>query len=326
MNRYAMSIPLPGPFAEQRALTARLQDLGYTDLWSSETAGYDAFVPLALAGEWAPDLRLGTAVVPAFTRGPALMAQTVATMAEAAPGRFVLGLGASSDVIVEKWNAIAFDRPFSRTRDMLRFLRSALAGEKVTHAFDTFEVSGFRLGLVPKEPVPILVAALRERMLRLGGTEADGVILNWLSAEDVAKVAPLVHDGGADKEIVARIFVCPTDDPAAREQAKQFVTAYLNVPVYADYQRFLGRGDALAPMQAKWAAGDRKGALAAVPEEVVDDLIVLGTPEQCRARIQQYVDHGVTTPMLAIMPWGVPSAEAIEALAPASVGASSGGA
>ena len=325
MNRYAMSIPLPGPFAEQRALTARLQELGYTDLWSSETAAYDAFVPLALAGEWAPQLRLGTAVVPAFTRGPALMAQSVATMAEACQGRFVLGIGASSNVIVEKWNAVAFDRPFSRTRDLLRFLRSALAGEKVTETFDTFAVEGFRLGLVPKQPVPILVAALRERMLRLAGTEADGVILNWLSADDVAQVAPLVHEGGPDKEIVCRIFVCPTDDPAAREQAKQFVTSYLNVPVYADYQRFLGRGEQLAPMQALWQAGDRKAALAAVPEDVVDDLIVLGTPEQCRARIRRYVECGVTTPMLAIMPWGVPSAEAIEALAPERVGAGTDG-
>jgi probable F420-dependent oxidoreductase len=325
MNRYAMSIPLPGPFAEQRALTARLQELGYTDLWSSETAAYDAFVPLALAGEWAPQLRLGTAVVPAFTRGPALIAQSVATMAEACQGRFVLGIGASSNVIVEKWNAVPFDRPFSRTRDLLRFLRSALAGEKVTQTFDTFAVEGFRLGLVPKQPVPILVAALRERMLRLAGTEADGVILNWLSADDVAQVAPLVHEGGPDKEIVCRIFVCPTDDPAAREQAKQFVTAYLNVPVYADYQRFLGRGEALAPMQALWQAGDRKAALGSVPEDVVDNLIVLGTPEQCRARIQRYVECGVTTPMLAIMPWGVPSAQAIEALAPDRVGAGSDG-
>ncbi|MCU1504420.1 MAG: luciferase [Ilumatobacteraceae bacterium] len=324
MNRYAMSVPLPGPFSAQRELFGRLQDLGYTDLWSSETAGYDAFTPLALASEWAPEMRLGTAVVPVFTRGPALLAQTVATIAEAAPGRFVLGIGASSNVIVERWNAQPFDRPFSRTRDVLRFLRSALAGEKVSRRYDTFEVSGFRLGVVPEQAPPILVAALRERMLRLGGTEADGVILNWLSAEDVGKVAPLVHEGGADKEIVCRIFVCPTDDPAARDQARQFVTSYLNVPVYADYQRFLGRGELLRPMQELWQAGDRKGALAAVPEQVIDDLIVLGTPSECQARIQQYVERGVTTPMLAIMPWGVPSAEAIAALAPANVEAAHG--
>jgi probable F420-dependent oxidoreductase len=302
----------------------KLQDLGYTDAWSSETAGYDAFAPLALTADWAPELRLGTAVVPVFTRGPGLMAQTVATMAAIAPGRFVLGIGASSNVIVEKWNARPFDKPFSYTRDMLRFLKEALTGAKVSHAYDTFEVSGFRLGIVPEQQPPILVAALRERMLRLGGTEADGVILNWLSADDVSAVAPLVREGGDDKEIACRIFVCPVDSDDARAQARQFVTTYLNVPVYADYQRFLGRGDVLAPMQEKWAAGDRKGALAAVPDEVIDDLIVLGTPDECRAKIQRYVDNGVTTPMLALMPWGIDTDAAIESLAPVTVPAVTG--
>ncbi len=319
MTRYAMSIPLPGPLGEQRPLIERLVELGYTDVWSSETAGTDAFTPLALANDWAPTLRLGTAVVPAFTRGPGLMAQSVASIAALAPGRFAFGLGASSNVIVERWNAQPFDRPFSRTRDMLRFLREALTGAKVTREYDTFEVSGFRLGLVPEVQPALLVAALRERMLELGGTEADGVILNWLSAEDVSKVAPRVLAGGADKEIACRIFVCPSTSDEARAAARQWVTTYLNVPVYADYQRFLGRGDLLAPMQALWEAGDRKAALEAVPDEVIDDLIVLGTPEQCRAQIQRYVDHGVTTPMLALMPWGVSVDDAIELLAPTMV-------
>lgn len=323
MNRYGMSIPLPGPFSEQKHLIKRLEGLGYTDVWSSETAGYDAFVPLALAGEWGQELRLGTAVVPVFTRGPGLMAQSVATMATTAPGRFVLGIGASSNVIVENWNAQPFDRPFSRTRDMLRFLKEALTGTKVTRTYDTFEVSGFRLGIVPEHQPPILVAALREKMLRLGGTEADGVILNWLSAEDVCKVAPFVREGGDGKEIACRIFVCPSGSDEARQQARQFVTTYLNVPVYADYQRFLGRGDALAPMQEKWASGDRKGALAAVSDEVIDDLIVLGTPEECSAKIQRYIDNGVDTPMLALMPWGVDTDAAIELLAPVTVTAGS---
>ena len=319
MTRYGMSIPLPGGQQDQRRWTEKLVELGYTDVWSSETAGVDAFTPLARANEWAPQLRLGTAVVPAFTRGPGLMAQCVATIADLAPGRFAFGLGASSNVIVERWNAQPFDRPFSRTRDMLRFLREALTGAKVTRTYDTFEVSGFRLALVPEVQPRLLVAALRERMLELAGSEADGVILNWLSAEDVATVAPRVLAGGADKEIACRIFVCPSTSDEARAAARQWVTTYLNVPVYADYQRFLGRGDLLAPMQAHWDAGDRKAALDAVPDEVVDDLVVLGTPDQCRTHIQRYVDHGVTTPMLALMPWGVSVDDAIELLAPAAV-------
>ena len=108
------------------------------------------------------------------------MAQTVAALASAAPGRFVAGIGSSSDVIVERWNGISFEQPYKKTRDMVRFLRAALTGEKVTEEYDTFSVSGFRLGLVPDEPVPILVAALREGMLRMAGRESDGAIINWV--------------------------------------------------------------------------------------------------------------------------------------------------
>src|SRR5437764_12789529 len=168
------------PLHEQRSWFEGFADLGYTDVWSSEAGGTDAFTPLALASAWAPSLRLGTAIVPAFTRGPGLMAMSVATMAEAAPGRFALGIGTSSDVIVEAWNDIPFDEPYKRTRDMVRFLRKALTGEKVDEQYDTFTVRGFRLGRVPDVQPPILVGALRPGMLKLAGREGDGAIINWL--------------------------------------------------------------------------------------------------------------------------------------------------
>ena len=207
-RRFGITVPFDGvPLPEQRSLFEQLPDLGYTDVWSAESNANDAFTPLALASAWAPSLRLGTSIVPVYTRGPATLAMCAATLAAAAPGRFVLGLGTSSNVIVEKWNAIPFEEPYKHVRDTVRFLRLALAGEKVTEKFETFAVDGFRLGLVPPEPVPIVVAALRSGMLRLAGKEADGAIINWLSPEDVKTVAPYVREGGEGKEIAARIFV-----------------------------------------------------------------------------------------------------------------------
>src|SRR5437763_7616944 len=186
MARYGMTVPFDGvPLADQRAWFEELVDLGYTDAWSSEAGGADAFTPLAVASVWAPSLRLGTAIVPVFTRGPGLLAMSVATMAEAAPGRFALGIGTSSDVIVERWNDITFDKPYQRTRDTIRFLRAALTGEKVDEEYETFKVRGFRLRRVPEVLPPILVGALRPGMLRLAGREGDGAIINWLSADDV---------------------------------------------------------------------------------------------------------------------------------------------
>lgn len=324
-RRYGMTIPFEGvSLSEHREWIVELEDLGYTDVWSSEANGADAFTPLALAAAWAPSLRLGSAIVPAFTRGPALLAQSVASIADAAPGRVAFGIGTSSNVIVENWNGIPFTEPYRQVRDMVRFLRAAMAGEKISGRYGASEVKGFKLGIRPAEPPAILIAALREGMLRLAGREGDGAILNWLSAEDVRKVAPIVQEAGGatsddptPREVVARIFVAPTTDRDAVLGMGRFaIAAYLNVPVYAAFHEWLGRGDQLAEMWRLWKEGDRKGALEAIPESLVDELIISGTPEQCREHIDRYVDAGVTTPAIALMPFGIDQRAAIRDLAP----------
>ena len=319
-DRYGMTIPFDGvPLHAQRDWIVELEDLGYTDVWSSEANGADAFTPLTLASVWAPSLRLGTAIVPAFTRGPACLAQSVASLADAAPGRLAFGIGTSSNVIVEGWNGIPFEAPYEKTRDMVRFLKQALAGEKVTIEDGTVRSKGFKLGVRPEQPVPILIAALREGMLRLAGRESDGAIINWLSADDVATVAPIVQKAGdgTPKEIVARIFVAPTDDAdTVRGMGRFAIAAYLNVPVYAAFHDWLGRGEVLAEMWRLWKEGDRKAALAAIPDQLVDDLIIWGPPEKCREHVQRYVDNGVTTPALALLPFGYDARQAIRDLAP----------
>jgi probable F420-dependent oxidoreductase len=314
--RYGITIPFDGiPLAEQRGIVESLPDLGYTDVWSAESNGADGFTPLALASVWAPSLRLGNAIIPAYTRGPATLAMCAATLAAAAPGRFVLGIGTSSNVIVERWNDIPFTAPYQKVRDTVRFLRTALTGEKVTETYESFAVQGFRLGLVPPEPPPILVAALRSGMLRLAGREADGAILNWLSPDDVRTVAPYVHEGGPGKEVAARIFVAPTTDAdTARGIAKFAIAAYMTVPVYRAFHEWMGRAELLQPMWDAWAAGDRKAAVESIPDSVADDLVVHGAPEHCKERIQEYVEAGITTPIIALLPVA-PTADAVKLLA-----------
>jgi probable F420-dependent oxidoreductase len=302
--RWGLTVPLTGvPLAAHAPLLAELADAGYTDVWSSEVAGTDAFTPLALASTWAPTLRLGTAIAPVFTRGPGLLAMTAAALAEVAPDRFRLGIGASSPVVVEDWNAQSFVDPFGRTRDTLRFLRRALAGELVDEEYPTFTVRRFKLERPPASPPPILLAALRAGMLRLAAAEADGVILNWLAAADLPRVRAELEGAKDGFETVARIFVCPTgDERYARELGRRMIAGYLTVPAYAAFHRWLGRGDVLEPMWTAWAAGDRRAATAAIPDEVVDALIVHGPPQTCRQKIEEYVRQGVQTPVIALLP------------------------
>jgi probable F420-dependent oxidoreductase len=299
-QRHGITVPIPGvPLHEHRAWFEEIEALGYTDVWTGEADAADGFTPLVLAAAWAPKLRLGTAIIPAFTRGPATLAQQVASLAQAAPGRFALGIGTSSNVIVERWNGIPFELAYQRVRDTIRFLRSALAGEKVTEDYETFSVQGFRLGISVDEMPPILVAALRPGMLRLAGREGDGAILNWLSADDVKTVVPHVGEG---KEIGARIFVLPTEDrEVARMVGRRAIAAYLNVPVYAAFHEWLGRGELLSGMWDAWKAGDRKAATAAIPDEVVDDLVVWGSAADIRDHLARYAENGITTPFPAIL-------------------------
>jgi probable F420-dependent oxidoreductase len=320
--RWGLTLPFAGvPLAQTEPLVRRAEAAGWDDLWSGDTNGPDGFTPLALAATWTERMRLGTGVVSAFTRGPAVLAQHAAALADASGGRFVLGLGSSSDVIVERWNGVPFVEPYKKVRDMVRFLRDAFSGEKVTKSYDTFEIQGFRLGVHPEKPPPILVAALREGMLRLAAREADGAIINWLGPDDVPQVMSVIADAaaGEEREVVARIFVCPSENiEAVRAGARYAIAAYMNVPVYAAFQEWIGRGELLTDMWAAWKAGDRKAALSAIPDEVVDDLVVHGSPADCRARIQRYFDNGVTTSSLAILPLDpeLSHADAVRALAP----------
>jgi probable F420-dependent oxidoreductase len=317
-QRHGITVPIAGvPLHEHRAWFEEIEALGYTDVWTGEADAADGFTPLALAAAWAPTLRLGTAIIPAFTRGPATLAQQVASLCQAAPGRVALGIGTSSNVIVERWNGIPFELAYQRVRDTIRFLRAALAGEKVTEEYETFSVQGFRLGISVDEMPPILVAALRPGMLRLAGREGDGAILNWLSADDVKTVVPHV---GEDKEIGARIFVLPTEDrEVARMVGRRAIAAYLNVPVYAAFHEWLGRGEQLSGMWDAWKAGDRKAATAAIPDEVVDELVVWGSPADIRDHLARYAANGITTPFPAILAGPDDTRTLMRAIAPTAI-------
>lgn len=315
--RYGLTIPVDAlSLPQHREFLRELVDLGYTDVWTGESEGPDGLTPLALAAAWVPELQLGTAILPVFTRGTAVLAQTAATMAAAAPGRFTLGIGSSTPPIVERWNAQPFDRPYQRVRDTIRFLRQALRGERVDEDYETFSIRGFRLRIVPEVLPPIHVAALRPGMLRLAAREADGVILNMLGADDVGRVLPYARESGSEAEVVARIIVCPTTDPAEVEPIASVVAAYLCRPPYGEFHDWLGRGPLLEPMREVWHRGDRESAVRMLPPEVLDEVVIHGSPDECRERIASYVERGVTIPVLAVMLPGEDPRPAIRALRP----------
>ncbi|MBS1895058.1 MAG: LLM class flavin-dependent oxidoreductase [Actinobacteria bacterium] len=308
-RRWGLTVPLEGVrLAELREHVERAEAAGYTDLWSSETVGPDGFTPLAMAVGWTSEMRLGTGVVGVFQRGPALLAQEAAALTDASGGRFVLGLGAANDRIVEHWNGIPFKKPLSRVRETLDFLDVALTGERAEN--------GFRLETKPLHPTPVVLAALRGKMLALAVERASGALTNWLPLRGLAKVRESVADAPPGFELLCRLFCMPGTREEMEPKARKLFSIYITVPVYREFFRWLGYEEEIAAMAAAWEAGDRKGAAAAAPWELVEETFLIGSPEEIVERVEAFVEGGVTLPVLMPMVKPERLAEVIPALAP----------
>jgi probable F420-dependent oxidoreductase len=309
MSRWGLTLPLIGvPLGEQRELVQRAEAAGYTDLWTGETSGADGFTPLALSAAWTERARLGTGIVGVFQRGPALLAQEAAALADASGGRFVLGIGSSSDRIVEGWNGIPFEKPLSRVRETLGFLRTALEGERTE--------TGFKLETAPAQRIPIVLAALRGKMLELAVERADGAFTNFLPLAGLPKVTAQLGEAPEGFELLCRFFCLPGEREQVEPLARFMFSSYVTVPVYAAFYRWLGYGEQIDPMVSAWEAGDRRAAAEAAPWEVIEETFVFGTPEQIGERIGAFVEGGITLPILTPIVPPENLGEAIEALAP----------
>jgi probable F420-dependent oxidoreductase len=309
-RRWGLTLPLPTmSLADHPEHVRRAEAAGYTDLWSGETQGPDGFTPLALAAAWTESVRLGTGVVGVFTRGPALLAQQAAALADASRGRFALGIGASSDRIVEGWNRIPFERPLSRVSETIDFLRPVLAGERAPEG-------GFKLEQPPAEPVPLIVAGLRGKMLKLAADKADGAFTNFLPLGAVGQVIAGIDGADEDFELLCRFFCLPGPREQVEPLARWMFASYITVPVYEAFFRWLGHGEAIDEMVAAWRRKDREAATAAAPWALIEDTFVFGEPAEMRERLQAYVEGGITCPVLTPITTPDRVGELIEALAP----------
>ena len=182
----------------------------------------------------------------------------------------MLGIGSSSDRIVEGWNGIPFEKPLSRVRETLDFLRTALDGERTE--------TGFKLETAPAERVPIVLAALRGKMLDLAVERADGAFTNFLPLGGLPKVAAQLEGAPDGFELLCRFFCLPGEREEVEPLARFMFSSYITVPVYTAFYRWLGYGDQIDAMVSAWESGDRQAAAAAAPWELIEDMFILGSP------------------------------------------------
>ena len=302
LTRMAVSLPAPtGSVADTIALAQQAEAMGYHDAWLADAGGLDAFTLAPMLLEATELLRLGIAVVPAYTRTPAVMASTMAVIHQAYPGRFIPGLGTSSHAIIEGWHGLKLEKPLTRMKETVELLRAMMAGEKTNFAGETLRSRGYRQA--PMENTPIYLAALRSKMIEAAAEIADGVILNLFPRSALPKIMEHVAIGAErggkqveDVEIVCRHMVVVSEDKAAaRDAFRAGFVGYYATPVYNKFLEWAGYPDAAAQIREGWAAKDRERTAAALPDKLVDEIAIIGGPDEARQLMRGYIDGGIHT-------------------------------
>jgi F420-dependent oxidoreductase-like protein len=292
---------------ERVALADRL---GFDAAYATHIAARDSLTVLMAYAAATERIRLGTGVVPIFSRTPATMAQTAATIDEFSGGRMVLGLGVSHRVTVENWHGARIDKPVTQMRDYLGAVRAILRGTEPPDS-ERFPTRFAFMGYSARAELPIYVAALSPNMLRLAGELADGVML-WLCCPSYIRgtVVPAVREGleragrSADGfDVVAAVPIALTDDPdGARATFRQDLIPYASLPFYRAMLESSGFGDELAAFDAGMAEGDVERAKAGLSDRMLGELAGIGSSDDVGGAVRRYQDAGVTSPCVGGMP------------------------
>jgi len=308
-QRIAVSIPVPLDVQAALKRAEWAEGEGFDDLWFADGGVIDSLTLAAAVALRTSRVRVGTAVIPVFTRTPAVFASTTATLSQLMPGRFVLGLGASSHAMVEGWHGLEYRKPLTRVKETTLILRGMLRGEKSAFDGEELRSHGYNLNPGPATHVPIHLAALRANMLELAGELGEGVVINLFPYDALEKMLHHVDAGArkagaslAQREVVCRHQICVTDDPAAaRDQFRKNFAPYYATPVYNKFLAWAGYEEAAQTINEGWAERNRAKTGGALSDELVDKIAIIGTADQCRERVRQLAQTGVTTHIISPM-------------------------
>lgn len=284
------------------------ESLGYESVYVTHIAGWESLTVLGAYAQATSRIRVGTGVVPIYTRTPATMAQTAATIDVLCGGRLTLGLGISHRPVVEGWHGQTIDRPVHEMREYVAIVRAILRGEDPP-AGEKWH-TGFRLfGLDPRPRLPIYVAALSPAMLRLAGEVADGVLL-WLCCPDYIRdvVIPEVTAGReragktlAGFDVVPAVPAALVEDPAEPHAAmRKDLLPYFGLPFYRAMLERSGFGAEIEAFDA--ASGDMDAMQAAISERFLQQLTAVGDATAVRAGLERYRAAGASTPCVGPIP------------------------
>ncbi len=305
-KRIAITLPAGPRLAQTAELIRWAEDQGISDGWFADAGAPDTLTSIAALAHHTRKMRIGVAVTPVYTRTPAVLAATADAISQVLPGRFVLGLGSSSQTIMELWHGIPLDRPRTRVRETATIVRSILTGAKTDFELETLSSKGYRQAPC-EHPPPIFLAALRSKMIETAAEVGDGVIFNLWPRGALPRMMAHVRTGAEragkdwrDVEIVNRAMVLVTDDKAAgREAFRTAFGPYYATPVYNAFLAWAGHEDAAAAIREGWAEKNREKTAAAMTDTLVDEIAIIGSESEVRERIRQDAAGGVHTHIIA---------------------------
>ncbi|WP_254543967.1 TIGR04024 family LLM class F420-dependent oxidoreductase [Halomarina pelagica] len=320
-----------GAFVEQ---ARRAEDLGYDAAWIPETWGRNAAVVLTSIAEGTDSIDLGTSIMPIYSRSPALIGQTAATLQEVSGGRFRLGLGPSGPIVIENWHGVDYGNPLRRTRETVDVVKRVLSGEEVEYDGEYFDLSGFRLRCTPPDPVPpVEVAGMGPKAVELAGRFADGWHALMLTADGIADRVEDLERGAekgerdSDDVRVTLALTCAAlpDRERARELVRQHTAFYVGGmgTFYRDNLARQGYEETARAVYDAWQDGDRAAAMAAVDDDLLDSLAVAGTPDEAGERLAEFEAIDGVDAVSVSFPRGADPDEigaTIDALAPTESG------
>ena len=307
-SRVALTLPDPRGVEPTIEMAKWAEAEGYDDLWFADSGGVDALTTAAAVALNTERCRIGTAIIPVFPRTPAVLASTTHTLNKLSQGRFILGLGSSSQTMMENWHGIHFEKPLTRVKETVQLVKTMLTGEKTDFDGETVSSHGYRqLPLGEGEEQLIYMAALRAKMLETAAEFSDGVILNLFPKDSLPKMMEHIRIGAEragkkleDVEIVCRHMVIVSDDrDDARNAIRRAFAPYYATPVYNKFLAWSGYEDVAATIREGWAEKNRDKTTGALDDKLVDDIGVLGTASECHDRIRELDEMGITTHIIS---------------------------
>jgi probable F420-dependent oxidoreductase len=295
------------PVREYVSIAVEAERLGYGRLWATEAGSADAFALLTACAGATRSIQLATGILPIQTRSPALTAQASATLQDFSGGRFTLGLGVSTPVVISGWNGLPWEGKLSRLREYVVTVKRLLSGQTVEREHGWYPMKGSRLLMhLPEAPVPVVLAGLGPAMLALAGEIADGGLVNYLGAAGIGeavervKTAAKERDGGADPSVAAFVRAAVVSGSAedARTAAQREVMAKVIVPAYRRSFISQGWGEACERALALWNSGERGAAARSLPEEMTSSIVLIGSAADVHARFAAFRETRLDEPVL----------------------------